>query len=643
MSRFSPSEHAYRPSFGGAGSFVASSLSDNNTPATSAVALWFEAPKSRQVDSNTVTVAAWALQGEKSLVYALFQDSLPDFAITMAWLRQYQPPCIYWAFKNQGKNQNTQVCTAVTEWMEGLAEQFVGTDDSDQGAQGDNDNQAAAPLSVSVTAYESNIFKDSHRTVPALLQSLVEGNDASKFALKANIDLNNNGKSSPLCSSLAVLWHGLGYGMNNATHAGGDYEIAPAKRAPFLILDRAAASSLNLWPVAHQGQAAAQGATTEKDSLYGLLSKPCETAGGKRLLKQWMQQPLTCLETLQQRQQAVAHLVDFSVERDSLKAAGLAPLQIDLSNLASKLARYQHSTQKADDNGNETANFGSTRQALQTLYELYLVASQKIPAVTDQVDQVAAVLPAASGNDALWKTWSTVLPQLSAELQRSVALVEAVLDLEQAPREFLVQASYEEDLQELKDELARVEIQVEEEHAEMNQAWADVVSSGSDKNEVRLEYDDNWQFRLLKTNHSKVLRDQFANDVQVHRLLKNGVYFTTKTLRQLSAERRALLGKYDRKQRQVARDAIQVGATYHTVVARLSRVISQIDAVAALAHVSGKYWRVVSPLTLVFSLTKLLFGISLQQLLSTGTNRRRGKWFGYQARTGSPSLCRTAR
>lgn len=583
MNRLSTSEHAYRPSAGGTGTSVDPQSSSR------AVALWFEVPKSRQVDSNTITVAAWALQGEMSLVYASFQDSLPDFHIILAWLRQYKPPSIYWAFKNQEKNKKSdRVFAYVTDWMEELADKLATIDSVVEGTQGEN-NREAAPLHVSVTRYESNIFKDSHRSVPVLLQSLVEGNDAAKYALKANIDLNNNGKSSPLCSALAVLWHGLGHGMNDANTG---YDIAPAKRAPFLILDRAAATSLNLWPVAHQGQAAAQGATTDKDSLYGLLSKSCETAIGKRLLRQWMQQPLTCLETLQQRQQAVAHVVEFSVERDSLKSAGLATLQIDLSNLASKLAEYKQATEDVDDGG-EKSSFGSTRRALQTLYELYLVASQKIPAITDQVEQVAAVLPA--GDDSshlLWKTWSTVLPQYMAELQRSVSLVEAVLDLDQAPREFLVLASYAEDLGDLKDELEKVQIQVEEEHAEMNEAWANATGSRTDKGEVRLEFDDanaNWQFRLPNTNHSKVLQNDFVINVTVHRLLKNGVYFSTKSLRQLSAERRTLLAKYDGLQRQVARDAIQVGATYHTVVARLSSLVAQIDAVAALAHVSGKF------------------------------------------------------
>eukprot|EP00977_Amphora_coffeiformis_P022421 scaffold10861_cov180-Amphora_coffeaeformis.AAC.8 len=582
MSRLLQSEHAYQPSLSGSVQIEPPSL-EPAVP-TKAVALWFEIPSSRQSDDSSMTVAAWALQGEKSLVYASFQDSLPDFSIILAWLRQYQPPSVYWSLKNAGKNESAKACNDVIEWMESLAENLAMDPNSEAS---DSDTGEAVPLNVSVTPFESNLFKDSHRTIPALLQSLVEGNSAAKYALAANVDLSSNGKSTPLSSALAVLWHGLGHGMNDTVTG---YEIARASRAPFLVLDRAAASSLNLWPVAHQGQAAAQGVTTDKDSLYGLLSKPCETTGGKRLLKRWLQQPLTCLETLKQRQEAVAHLVTASVERDSLRSTALATLQVDLANLARKLAQYEHCAEEVEQDAEKT-NFGSTRKALQTLYELYVVASQKVPAITEQVAQVAAALEEGAAQ-LLWRTWSKVLPQLTVELQRSVALVEAVLDLEQAPREFLVQASYHPDLADLKQELEEIELQVEEAHAEMNQLWVDAAGKSSDSQEVRLEYDANdskWEFRLPKANDAKVLQAALDKYATVSRILKNGVYFSNKNIRQLSEQRRKLLSSYDKYQRQVARDAVQVGATYHAVVGKLSRVISQIDVVAALAHASGMF------------------------------------------------------
>lgn len=599
-------QHAYQPS---------SSTGDNDDNVnraisevqTNAVALWFEIPSSRQADGNVMTVAAWALQGQKSLVYTSFQDSLPEFALVLAWLRQWKAPSIYWAVKTPAKTQNAQACAAVVAWMEKLTEKLAS--EMDVGGQGgsssndddNNDDEMAAPLNTSVTFYESSLFKDSHRTIPDLLHNLVEGNSAAKYALAANVDLssssssNSSGKSStPLCSALAVLWHGLGHGMSNdETTTTTGYEIIPAAKAPFLVMDRAAASSLNIWPVAHQGQATAQGVTTDKDSLYGLLSKPCETAGGKRLLKQWLKQPLTCLETLQARQEAVAHLVTASVERDGLRSVALATLKIDLANLARKLAHYEQCTAEDGPGGDsEKTAFGSTHSALKTLYELYLVGSQKVPALVEQVGLVGEALKEGHGNDKneLWQTWCKVLPRIAAELERSIALAEAVLDLDVAPREFLVKTSFLADLADLKQELDDVHAQVDECHAEMNQVWAEAANLNADTQIVRLEFDDStWQFRLPNTNDAQLLEHHFGDRVKVHRLLKNGVYFSTKKLRQLSEHRCSLLSNYDRLQRQVTCDALQVAATFHVVVSQLNRLVSQIDVIAALAHVAGKF------------------------------------------------------
>ena len=298
-----------------------------------------------------------------------------------------------------------------------------------------------------------------------------------------------------------------------------------------------------------------------------------------------------------------------------------------MANLARKLAHYEQCAGEVEQDA-EKSNFGSTRKALQTLYELYVVASQKIPAISEQVEQVAAALNEGEAQ-VLWKTWSTVLPQLTIELQRSVALVEAVLDLEQAPREFLVQASYHPDLADLKQEMEEIELEVEETHAEMNQMWSDSAGKSSDSQEVRLEYDANdakWEFRLPKANDAKVLQTQLQNNVTVSRILKNGVYFSNKNIRQLSEQRRKLLARYDKYQRQVARDAVQVGATYHAVVGKLSRVISQIDVVAALAHVSGMFCGIksfcVARWCFCTHFIFFLFRRSVQQLLPSRAHRQ---------------------
>ncbi|MEQ9567780.1 MAG: DNA mismatch repair protein MutS, partial [Pseudomonadales bacterium] len=89
----------------------------------------------------------------------------------------------------------------------------------------------------------------------------------------------------------------------------------------------------------------------EDNTLFACLNK-CKTAMGSRMLRRWLKQPLRDIETLNQRQQAIANLVDtfgFEALRDHLKKIGdleriLARIALrsarprDLSRLCSSLA-----------------------------------------------------------------------------------------------------------------------------------------------------------------------------------------------------------------------------------------------------------------------------------------------------------------
>ena len=91
-----------------------------------------------------------------------------------------------------------------------------------------------------------------------------------------------------------------------------------------------------------------------------------------------------------------------------------------------------------------------------------------------------------------------------------------------------------------------------------------------------------WQFRLPTTNDSKILKHQLADTVTVHRILKNGVYFTTKELRQFSTKQQVLRAEYDR---QVVLDAT---AAYCNVLERTSEAVSHLNVLTALT-ISAAY------------------------------------------------------
>lgn len=393
-----------------------------------------------------------------------------------------------------------------------------------------------------------------------------------------------------------------------------------------LSLDSTAADAIHLWPPAIAAQQCVTGGRTATNSIYGVLSGACRTPLGQRRIHQWLRHPLVQIDAIVARQDAVAHFVAESMARDALRTVGLRPFATtDLSKLAATLAHYASSV--VDDNNHAETTDATThpnetttttaetslrtpptnaRRALMALYDLYLVSSQKIPLLTEQLEMTVFVASTSSSEEdqeedsppqqssGILSDILSTLQQCRTELERSVALIEAVLDLNQAPREFLVQADYKEELRDILEELDQGSADLEDCHARMNDLWAEVSGTASNNNNptVRLESssDDGcsaWQFRLPNTNDSKILQHQLADRVTVHKVLKNGVYFSTKELRHLSEKQQDLRAEYDRHQLAIVLDAASVAATYGPVLERASDAVSHLDALAALAHTAA--------------------------------------------------------
>ena len=303
-------------------------------------------------------------------------------------------------------------------------------------------------------------------------------------------------------------------------------------------------------------------------------------------------------------------LVEDGVARDAIKDEGLhAFVGTDLTKLALQLGQCSISAGGTEDDDDDSMNAGgngstagmSTRKKLQALYNLYVIASQKLPQLTellqgivppDQRPQQEDTAAAASNEDA------PLLPQIykellkaQAELQRSVELAEAVLDMEAAPREFKIKPDYKEELQDIYQELQGVEEEMDICLADTNDMWAQACGKGNPP-KVRLESsgeDGNvgWQFRLPSTNDAKILQNELGGTVKVHRILKNGVYFTTKELRELAGKKNDLAAEYDLHQRQIVTQAMKVAGTYQPVLERTSEWVATLDVLVALAHLAA--------------------------------------------------------
>jgi DNA mismatch repair ATPase MutS len=350
-------------------------------------------------------------------------------------------------------------------------------------------------------------------------------------------------------------------------------ELLQGTMTSHMLLDRTASDCIHLLPPAHAGIATAVGGKPHNNSLFGILNQ-CKTLVGSRLLQMWLRQPLVQLEPLQKRQDAVSALVTNSIGCDRLRDEGLAGL-MDFDKLSAKLGSFKEGL------------VGSPSGALECIFKLHLIASQQVPQLNealgdvirgmqenDQVDQTGLLVQAHAG-----------LERVLNELARATDLVEEVLDMDEAPREYLVKASFSEELQELKQELDNVEAELDDCHNQMNERWYEVTG---EQNQVRLEVtgEHEWRFRVPNTNSVKTLQSDLQDEVEVHKILKNGAYFSTRELRQVARKKIDLLADYDNHQRGVVDNACKVAATYAPVIERVSALVAELDVLAGLARVA---------------------------------------------------------
>jgi DNA mismatch repair ATPase MutS len=582
--------------------------------------------------SQRVQIVLWACRksdsspAKKTLTYYSYWDHpRQDFLHTDALLQRLAPISVVHVAAGEGlasspstkkksnsnsnSNSNNSPNEVLIQRLLHWLEEHKGDYAVRLGSADENDNDESDDAATETIVQHHASFRAASNAMarlPAVLQDLLLPADGSSTnnlheqALRVAGDVELQSQT-PVSKALVFFLQAVGLWQANEdieSTSAASYSIEPGVLESHLYLDRTAAEAIHLWPPCGLGQAVHVGGQKHNNSLAGLLSQPCQTVMAKRLLESWLRQPLVSLSGISQRQEAVALLVQRSVGRDAIRSEGLRLFRgQDLSKLAATLAAYAENPEESDDTTNTAS--GSTRKALQALYELYTVSSQKLPLLLEQVETALAdndpndpTMNGVASESLLDKHVLEPLRQAVTALERSVELATSVLDMEAAPREFLVRPSYKEELTDVQQELQHVQAELQACHDDMNEQWAQVTGKSQ---VVRLEScggsDDSamkdWQFRLPDMNDSKILKSQFGSAVKVHRLLKNGVYFSTKELQQLASKQQDLLAEYDRHQRQVALDALKVAATYQPVLEQASDAIALLDVLAALAHVAA--------------------------------------------------------
>jgi len=291
-------------------------------------------------------------------------------------------------------------------------------------------------------------------------------------------------------------------------------------------------------------------------SLYGLMNR-ARTPMGRRLLLRWLKQPLVDVGEIGARHDVVEALVDDPELRDALRGAQLRQLP-DVERVARKLERGAAS--------------------LVDLCRLYQ-ASCALPVISDSLARCGG--PHA---ELLERRYAAPLREAhdSEHLGKFEALLEAAVDLDKIPDEYVICASYSPGLGEIQAEKDAVDRKIQA-------AWDDAAADLGLARDKQLKLDSNNQhghfFRLTKKEETLVRAR--LKKYQVIEAKKDGTKFTCPALRRLSEARQELCRKYDRTQRDLVARVVDVASSFVDVFLGASRAVAELDVLAGFADLAA--------------------------------------------------------
>lgn len=329
------------------------------------------------------------------------------------------------------------------------------------------------------------------------------------------------------------------------------FKFLPYHPDSYLKLDDTALRSLHVFPSAGQGGS----------SLYSLLNQ-CRTGQGSRMLNQWLRQPLRSQEAIEARLDAVEAFVEGAEVRQGMRETGLRALP-DLARILRRLLRA-------------SAN-------LQDIVVLYQVAA-RIPALIQELSTTAP-----SHQHVLQHRYIDNLAALKEQLSPFSEMVERMVDFAALDRhEYLVRADFDEALTEVSQQKDGILGQLE---AEFDRVATDLGLEAGKKLKLERNGIHGYFLRVSRLDAGLVKDDSLYQQLGTQ---KNGLYFCTAHLRDLSLRYDELCRLYASKQSVLVRGMLETAASYRSTFEQLNLVIADMDVCLSLAYVA-----VMSPKPLV--------------------------------------------
>lgn len=314
------------------------------------------------------------------------------------------------------------------------------------------------------------------------------------------------------------------------------FKLQPLETKQFVRLDIAALHALNI--------VAKPGSTYNKnDTVFGVLDS-CKTNQGKRLLEQWLKQPLRDINLIKERQDVVETFFINSELRNTLFANCLPHIP-DLLLLAKKLC--------------------SKKASLQDCYRIYQAV--------DVVPRIVAALK-DSNNTSVKAELITPLQDTLTDLEKYQLMIEHTLDMDLIEKgEYFIKPSFNEELKGIHSRLLHInhicnyslflELSEKREaiHKKMQKLLADCADTlGFECGKtVKLDStEQNGYFFRVTLKEEKSLRQ--TNKYKIIDVIKGGVRFTNDKLSKLSESYAETKEAYEDGQKNVVQELLHVAS-----------------------------------------------------------------------------------
>lgn len=336
----------------------------------------------------------------------------------------------------------------------------------------------------------------------------------------------------------------------------GQFSVKSLNLHRFVHLDAAAVHALNLFPPPDVNY---RSSLYKWQSVLGVLDR-CKTNQGRRLLNQWLKQPLRNLEMIRERQDIVESFVESQEVRVAFQKEHLNSIP-DVLMLNNKLTRR--------------------RANLQDVFKVYQIVL-RLPEILRILKEME--------NSVVKSVLYDAFGDIYTDLQKYEQMVDEVLDLKSVERgEYLIKSSFNEKLTDLKEEMDSIESRMKKELRKCSQlAHLEVDST------IRLDYVAHlgYHFRSTRKEESKLRPHDIFHTIDTAR---GGIRYTTETLKKLNGDYTSLKEKYEDQQKDIVQDIVKVASGYSLPLMNLNHSIAMLDVFVSLADVEnnspGEYVR----------------------------------------------------